>query len=73
MSNITPALGIVIRNLRRAAKMSQEELADRANIHRTTVSQLERGLKSPTVALLAKVAKALDTTPSRIMKMLETK
>jgi transcriptional regulator with XRE-family HTH domain len=52
--------------------MSQEELADRAAIHRTYVSQLERGLKSPTVAILLDLAKALNTSPSKILRSVET-
>jgi transcriptional regulator with XRE-family HTH domain len=51
--------------------MSQEELADRATIHRTYVSQLERGLKSPTLAIMFKLAKALGTSPSKILHTLE--
>jgi transcriptional regulator with XRE-family HTH domain len=52
--------------------MSQEELADRASIHRTYVSQLERGLKSPTVAIIFKLSGALHTTPSKILQVLES-
>jgi transcriptional regulator with XRE-family HTH domain len=65
------ALGNVISTLRTQAEMSQEELAERAGIHRTYVSQLERGLKTPTVTMLARLAKALNTTASRIMKIVE--
>ena len=72
MKNLNTSLGAVIRDLRVAAGMSQEELADRAGIHRTYVSQLERGLKSPTVAILVDLAKALDTSPSRILRSVET-
>jgi transcriptional regulator with XRE-family HTH domain len=73
VTDINIGIGKIIRTLRRAAKISQEELAHRAGLHRTHVSQLERGLKSPTIATLAKVAKALNTTPSRIIKMFENK
>jgi len=69
--NANVTLGKIISDLRKSAGISQEELADRASIHRTYVSQLERGLKSPTIAILVKLAKALDTTPSKIMRMLE--
>ena len=71
--NANAALGRKISDLRKSAGISQEELADRASIHRTYVSQLERGLKSPTITIdvLVKLAKALDTTPSKIMRMLE--
>ena len=51
--------------------MSQEDLADRAGIHRTYVSQLERGIKSPTLGVLIKIAKALDTKPSLLVRAFE--
>ncbi|WP_080669630.1 helix-turn-helix domain-containing protein [Bradyrhizobium japonicum] len=66
------AFGKIIAGLRQSAQLSQEELAERAAIHRTYVSQIERGLKSPTIVMLFRLARALDTTPSRIMKQLET-
>jgi transcriptional regulator with XRE-family HTH domain len=65
------ALGKIISGLRQSAGLSQEELAHRAGIHRTYVSQIERGLKSPTIVMLLKLSKALDTTPSKIMRQLE--
>jgi transcriptional regulator with XRE-family HTH domain len=64
--------GKVIASLRQSAEISQEELADRAGIHRTYVSQIERGIKSPTIVMLLKLSKALDTTPSKIMRLFET-
>ncbi|MEZ2141998.1 helix-turn-helix transcriptional regulator [Bradyrhizobium sp. DN5] len=67
--NIT--LGKIISGLRHSAGLSQEELADRAGIHRTYVSQIERGLKSPTIVMLLRLSKALETTPSKIMRQLE--
>ncbi|MCK1532842.1 helix-turn-helix transcriptional regulator [Bradyrhizobium sp. 171] len=61
----------MISGLRHSARLSQEELAGRAGIHRTYVSQIERGLKSPTIVMLLKLSKALETTPSKIMRQLE--
>ncbi|WP_398482390.1 helix-turn-helix domain-containing protein [Tardiphaga sp.] len=57
--------------MRQSAGLSQEELAERAAIHRTYVSQVERGLKSPTVATLFRLALALETAPSKILKRIE--
>jgi transcriptional regulator with XRE-family HTH domain len=64
--------GKIIAGLRQAAGLSQEELADRAGIHRTYVSQIERGIKSPTIVMLLKLSKALDTTPSNVMRLFES-
>lgn len=54
---------IVARNLRRLrvkTGLSQEALAVDAEIDRTYVSRLERGLENPTVAVLERVAGALN-------------
>jgi transcriptional regulator with XRE-family HTH domain len=54
---------VVARNIRRlrvAKGASQESLAVDANIDRTYVSRLERALENPTVAVLEKLAAALD-------------
>lgn len=57
------ARALVARNIRRirvARGLSQEVLAVDAGIDRTYVSRLERHLENPTVAVLERVAKALD-------------
>jgi len=54
---------LVARNLRRlrvAREISQEALAIDAGIDRTYVSRLERGLENPTIAVLERLARALD-------------
>jgi transcriptional regulator with XRE-family HTH domain len=71
VKNLNASLGAAIKNLRTAAGISQEELADRASIHRTYVSQLERGLKSPTIQMIFQLANALKTTPSEILRTVE--
>ena len=48
-----------IRRLRVAHGLSQEALAVDAEIDRTYVSRLERGLENPSVAVLERLAKAL--------------
>lgn len=56
------ARALVARNIRRirvARGLSQEVLAVDAEIDRTYVSRLERGLENPTVAVLEKLSKAL--------------
>lgn len=49
-----------LRRLRVLRGLSQEALAVDADIDRTYVSRLERGLENPTVGVLARIAKALD-------------
>jgi transcriptional regulator with XRE-family HTH domain len=48
-----------VRALRREIGWSQEELAARADIHRTFVSQVERAIKNTTIVSTEKIAKAL--------------
>lgn len=57
------AQALVARNLRKIRVqqgLSQENLAVDAEIDRTYVSRLERGLENPTVAVLERLAEALD-------------
>lgn len=49
-----------LRKLRVRRGISQENLAVDANIDRTYVSRLERGLENPTVFVLEKIARALS-------------
>jgi len=71
MTNINEALGQVLVKYRTLAKISQEELADRASIHRTYVSQIERGLKSPTLSVLFQISRSLNTTASVLIAEVE--
>ena len=55
---------VVARNLRRlrvAQALSQEALAADAAVDRTYVGRLERGLENPTVAILERLAEALES------------
>ena len=71
MKDANTVFGQVLAELRVAAALSQEELAHRAGLHRTYVSQVERGLKSPTITVVLKLSKALRTAPSEIMRLFE--
>jgi len=54
--------GATLRELRGRRGYSQEELARRSDLHRTFISQIERGLKSPSLGSLSKLAHALGMT-----------
>jgi transcriptional regulator with XRE-family HTH domain len=71
MTDINEALGQVLVKYRNLLKISQEELADRAGIHRTYVSQIERGLKSPTLSVLFQISRSLNTTASVLIAEVE--
>jgi transcriptional regulator with XRE-family HTH domain len=56
-----------LRRLRTERGWSQEEYADRAGIHRTYVSDLERGARNPTITVIGKLAAPFDLTPGRLL------
>jgi transcriptional regulator with XRE-family HTH domain len=58
-----------IRRLRVARGLSQEALAVDAEIDRTYVSRLERGLENPSVAVLERLAKALSANIEELFKV----
>ena len=55
-----------LRQARQTAGISQEELAERCEIHRTEVSLLERGGREPRLGTMVKLATALGTTPEAL-------
>jgi len=67
MSEISIKLGQVIRDRRKSRGLSQEELAFKSGLHRTYISQIERGLKSLTVETLFKLGKTLGARPSELI------
>jgi transcriptional regulator with XRE-family HTH domain len=56
---------------RKDAKISQEKLAELANVHRTYISQIERGLKSPTIEVIFSICNALSIKASDFIKEIE--
>jgi transcriptional regulator with XRE-family HTH domain len=59
MEEVCQVLGGNVKTLRQALGISQEELAFRAELDRTYISQIERGVGNPSVFVLLKVANAL--------------
>lgn len=57
------ALGRLVRHHRDIAQMTQQELADRAGVHWTYVSGVERGVRNPTFRVLVQLAHALGVSP----------
>jgi len=61
-------LGRRVRRLRKAQKISQEELADKAGVHRTYMGKIERGESNPPVYTVYKISKALKTPLPELFK-----
>jgi len=64
-------LGSVLRAARLEAQLSQEELAFRAGLHRTYVSLIERGIKSPTLETFFRICAALGFQPDVLISRLK--
>lgn len=65
---VVALLGRNVRVLRIAADLSQEELAFRAGMKRSYLSDLERGTRNPSVRALGRIAAALGVLPSRLLE-----
>ena len=59
MSNINQKLGDSIRKYRKKEDISQEELAAKAKLDLTSVSEIESGLRNPSLKTIHKLANAL--------------
>jgi transcriptional regulator with XRE-family HTH domain len=67
------AVALLARNtrvLRTGMGLSQEELAFRAGMKRSYLSDLERGTRNPSVRALGRLADALGVVPSKLLEEL---
>ena len=64
-------VGLLIREYRLRKGMSKEVLSGLAGLDRTHYSKIERGLRSPTIDTLFRIAHAMDVPPHEIIKALE--
>lgn len=70
-NTLDQAFGDALQRLRKKHDLSQEELAFRVGIHRTYISQLERGLKSPSLRTIGKICDELKLSLSQFMQEVE--
>lgn len=57
-----------VRRIRKATGLSQEELADRANLHRTYISSVERAQRNTSLENIYIIAEALGVEASELLK-----
>jgi transcriptional regulator with XRE-family HTH domain len=69
--DLKSAFGTVIRELRESRGLSQQELADYAEMDRTYLSDLERGLNFPTLNVVFKIAEVLKIRPHELIREIE--
>jgi transcriptional regulator with XRE-family HTH domain len=67
------AFGNVLRDVRLTKGLSQEELAYRSGLHRTYISILERGLKSPSLSTIFRLFSILEIKPQDFLSLVSDK
>jgi transcriptional regulator with XRE-family HTH domain len=70
-SAVAKAFGAVLRKYRDEAGLTQEALANQCGLHATYISQLERGLKTPSLAVLVDLAGELGVRASVLVGEVE--
>lgn len=65
--DVRKTVGINVRYWRLKRGFSQEHLAFESGLHRTYVSAVERGIRNPTVLIVAKLAGALSVRPVMLL------
>jgi transcriptional regulator with XRE-family HTH domain len=70
-AGLTVVLGQIIKECRVKLGMSQEQLASRASLHRTYISNIEQGERNPSLTTLTNLAAALEVDCSTLMQMVE--
>lgn len=65
---IQAVVGKNVKRYRELKGVSQEELAFQSDLHRTYVSGVERGVRNPTVAIVARLAVALGVKPAKLLE-----
>jgi transcriptional regulator with XRE-family HTH domain len=67
------ALGEAISERRLRINMTQQELADLSGVHRTYVSDIERGTRNVTVTTANKISQALEIATSKLFNIADRK
>jgi two-component system response regulator len=68
ITDLKELVGAAIKAERSALGISQEELAYRADLHRTYISDVERGTRNPSIASIQKLASALKISVSMLFE-----
>lgn len=64
---LVAVFAVNVRRQRLALGLSQEELAERAGVHRTYVGMLERSEKNVTIYNIERIAMALNVEPASLL------
>lgn len=66
-SALLTALSYTVRERREVLRLSQEEVAHRAKLHRTYISDIERGARNLSLKSLVDLARALELSTSELI------
>lgn len=67
-NSICLVFGRTVRRFRTSLGISQEDLAERAKIHRTYIGGIERGERNPTLTMIHRLANALGVPASTLLE-----
>jgi len=70
-ADIRERFGFAVKDRREALGLTQEEFAERAGIHRTYLSDIERGTRNVSLINIERVALALSMKISELFRSLE--
>jgi transcriptional regulator with XRE-family HTH domain len=65
--SVSVSFGAAVRSFRKQRNFSQEELAERAGLHRTYVADIERGARNLSLSSIARLARALDVSTGALL------
>ena len=63
---ILSSFGTNVRHCRESQRLTQEALAEKADLDQTYISGIERGLRNPGIKNVARIAKALGLTTAEL-------
>jgi transcriptional regulator with XRE-family HTH domain len=66
-SLITSRFGATVRSLRHGLGLSQEALAERAELHRTYIADVEGGARNVTLKTMERLARALEVSTATLL------
>lgn len=67
ISEFVRTFGGFVKKARLEAKMTQEELAEQSGVDRSHISDIERGINAPSLVVLFKLARGLQTDPTKLL------
>ena len=69
---LVSAFARALKAIRKEKELTQEQVAYSAKVHRTYIAFLEGARKQPSIDSVFKIAKALDISPSELIKRVDT-